>query len=330
MLPTAKILAITNWCLVYIAILIYLVIFVCLFKLRRELRNIALLLTCHTCLSAFLVCLTVVMMVSSNLFSGFLLYNMKFCNAWGLFYDIFECGIYYSYCLQAIYRLCRIVFYKKRYLLSYSLYLILILVQWLIILTLLLPPVFVNWYTRLPTETFCLIPYTYIGPEVYHILLLYLILLICLATIYIWITRYMRGVSQAPALAIGAAQRVRNQRDLTVIKRILMLISILIVLRFPTIIFMTYGAIVGSLYEFTYGIVGLITSVCLIFIGIITIYITSQLRDQILHIIGHENNRVHTGAIPPNAMNTPVGIIANATITLKSNQQNISLPQRIP
>ncbi len=326
MLSTGIILGITNWCLIYTAIVIYFLIFFCLFKSRRELRDVALLLTAHTCVSAFLVCVTSCVMVSSNLFSGFLLNNMKFCYAWGLFYDIFECSIYYSYCLQAIYRLCRIVFYKKKFLVSHSLYVILIMGQWLLILILLLPPIFVNWYTRLSTENYCLIPYTYIGPETYHILLLYLIPLLCLTTIYIWITRYMRSVTRTPTLMIAAAQRVRNQRDLTVIKRILMLISILIVLRFPTIIFMIYGAINGSLYPLTYGIVGLITSMCLILIGIITINITSQLRKQVLNIFFQQNNRIQTEPIPLNRMKIGgEGVMGNITTTQRSNRQDGSL-----
>jgi hypothetical protein len=198
--------------------------------------------------------------------------------------------------------------------------------QWLLILILLLPPIFVNWYTRLSTENYCLIPYTYIGPETYHILLLYLIPLLCLTTIYIWITRYMRSVTRTPTLMIAAAQRVRNQRDLTVIKRILMLISILIVLRFPTIIFMIYGAINGSLYPLTYGIVGLITSMCLILIGIITINITSQLRKQVLNIFFQQNNRIQTEPIPLNRMKIGgEGVMGNITTTQRSNRQDGSL-----
>jgi hypothetical protein len=269
-------------------------------------------------------------MTSSNLFSGFLLNNMTFCKTWGLFYDIFECSVYYSYCLQSFYRLFRIVYYKKRFLLSYSLYIILIIGQWLLVLALLLPPIFVNWYARLPTETYCLIPYTYIGPEIYHILLLYLVPLFCLTIIYIRITRYMRSISRAPTLLIVASQRLRNQRDLTVIKRILILISILIILRFPTIIFMSHGAIVGSLYPLTYSIVGVITSICLILIGIITINITSQLRKQVLNLFFNGNNRIQNEPIPLNILDTQMGVAATGTITQRSKKQDVTLEQKIP
>ncbi len=315
------ILGITNWCLLYIAILIYLLIFFIVLKSHRELRDVSLLLTCNTAVSAFLTCSASCVMISSNLFTGFLTYNMSFCIAWGLLYDIFECSIYFSYCLQAIYRLCRVVFYKKRFLLSRPLYIILIIVQWLLTLILLLPPVFVNWYVRLPTDNFCLVPYTYLGPEIYHILILYLIPLICLVVVYMWITTYMRSISQASTLVVAAIQRQRNHRDLAVIKRILMLLSILIVLRFPTIIFMIYAVVTGSLYPLTYGIVGIITSVCLIFIGIITINITPQLQKPILRFFGLHNNRIDTGPMPLNQLNNPVvAITIGSKMTQRSKQ----------
>jgi hypothetical protein len=315
MLSVETIVGIFNWCLIYIGIGIYLVIFISVLKCNRELRDVSLLLTCNTCLSAFLTCIAACIMIGSNLFSGFLTYNIVFCYAWGLFYDICECSIYFSYCLQAFYRLCRVVFYKKKFLSCYSLYIILIIVQWLLVLVLLLPPVFINWYTRLLTEQYCLIPYTYIGPEIYHILILYLIPLFCLGIVYVWITTYMRRTSQTPSLLLIAMQRQRNQRDLTVIKRIFILIIILIILRFPTIIFMIYGVIVGSLYSLTYGIVGVITSVCLIFIGIITINTTSQLRKQVLVLFLHQNNRINAQPIPLNQIDKTTRAIANVNIS---------------
>ena len=328
MLPIGRILGVINWILISIGGLLYITIMIFIYKSRRELRDVALLLTFHTCLCALLLCFAVSLMICSNLFGGFLLKDMIFCNIWGLFYDIFECHIYYGYCLQSFYRLCRIVFYQKRKLLTLKLYLILMGGQWLLILILMIPPVFVHWYTKLPTENYCLIPYTYLGPELYHILFLYLIPLICLSIVYIWITRFMRGVTKVPTLVLGTAQRVRNQRDLTVIRRILMLVSILVVLRFPTIIFMTHGAIIGSLFEFTYGIVGIITSICLILIGIITSYITPQLRKQFIKIFCGQNNQIRNEPIQLNRIQTPMRVHSKiTTITQKSEKQTTNIEQ---
>jgi hypothetical protein len=87
---------------------------------------------------------------------------------------------------------------------------------------------------------------------------------------------------------------------------------------------MAHGAVTGSLYPLTYGIVGLITSVCLILIGLITVNITSQLRKQVLNLFHGQNNRVETAPVPLHRMNTGGGHIGNVTTTQKSNQPNTS------
>jgi hypothetical protein len=78
---------------------------------------------------------------------------------------------------------------------------------------------------------------------------------------------------------------------------------------------MIYGVIVGSLYSLTYGIVGVITSVCLIFIGIITINTTSQLRKQVLVLFLHQNNRINAQPIPLNQIDKTTRAIANVNIS---------------
>jgi hypothetical protein len=74
---------------------------------------------------------------------------------------------------------------------------------------------------------------------------------------------------------------------------------------------MIQGAITQSLYPLAYAIVGLITSICLILIGIITIHVTSQLRKQILNFFFHQNNQIQADSIPLNQRNTPIAVIAN-------------------
>jgi hypothetical protein len=297
MVTTATALGIINWCLNFVALLIFLSILIIIIKHRRELRTISIMLTANTCLAALLTCITICIMITSNLSTGFLTYNFCFCVIWGLLYDIFECLIYHSYYLQAFYRLCRVVFYKKKVLLSYSLYIILVFGQWLITIIILLPPVFLNWYTKLPTEQYCLVPYTDLIAEVYHIVILYAIPLLSIAIAYLWIAKYIRTSSRTSTMVLGTQKRRQNQRDLTVTKRIIILVSLLIALRFPTIIFMIYAISVGHLYPLTFGIVGLITSSCLIFIGLITIYITPELRKNFFVCLENHHNQVETAQI---------------------------------
>ena len=218
---------------------------------------------------------------------------------------MFQCSIYHSYYLQAFYRLCRVVFYKKKSLLNYSLFIMLIIGQWTLTITVLLPPIFLKWYVHLPTEEYCLVPYTYLLPETYHISIIYMIPLVCISIVYLWITLYIRYSSRASLLILTANQRQRNLRDLTVIKRIIFLISILVALRFPTVIFMIYAVNVGHLYPYTFSIVGLITSVCMIFIGLMMIHTTPQLQNNLFISLLYRDNRVHTQQTLPQRLTAP-------------------------
>ncbi|UJR17766.1 hypothetical protein I4U23_004664 [Adineta vaga] len=280
---------IINWSLIIISIFLFLILFLIYLKSQNNERqkDVSLFLTMNTCLAGFLTSLTVFVMVSSNLFRDFLLDDMNFCHIFGLFYDIFECSIYYSYCLQSFYRLCRIIYYKNRFVLSWKFYLILVLIQWLIAVILILPTLFLKWYIRLPGENYCLIPYNNLVGSFYLILVLYSVPLLTIIIIYILITKYIHTRTN-----IRQIERQRNLRDLTVIKRIIVCVLILILLRFPTIIFIFYEIINGYLYMLTYAIVGFVTAVCLIFIAIMTVATTNKFLKIMLGYFNGIHNQV--------------------------------------
>ncbi|UJR09007.1 hypothetical protein I4U23_013255 [Adineta vaga] len=292
LLTIATIIGILTWGFNFIAILIFLSIIIGI-QNRRDLHDISLVLTYNTSFAALLTCLAVSIMIISNLSNGFLTFNFNFCCICGLIYDVCQCSIYHSYYLQAFYRLCRVVFYKKKSLLSFSLFLTLIIGQWSLTIVALLPPIFLGWYVHLSTEQYCLVPYTNLGAELYHIIILYMIPIVCITITYVWITSFIRESSRHSTTMLAINQHQRNLRDLTVIKRIVVLISILIALRGPTVVFMIYASIVGHLYPLTFGIVGLITSVCMIFMGIMLIHITPKLRNNRFASMVYHDNRIH-------------------------------------
>ncbi|CAF0921568.1 unnamed protein product [Adineta steineri] len=299
MASIATILGITDWCFNFLGILIFLLIFIIIIiKCRRKLHDISLVLTLNSCIASIFTCLTICIMICSNLTTGFLTFDHKFCIFWGLLHDEFTCAIYYSYCLHGIYRLCRVVFYKNKVLVVYSLYIKLIFCQWLLTILILLPPVFLNWYTKISTENYCLVPYTNLVAETYHIIVIYLIPLICIAIIYIRITTFIRNSSHVSLFILEKRQRHRNMRDLTVLKRIIILMLILTSLRLPATVFMIYDTIIGHLYPYTFSIVGLITSICLIFVALLTIHITPQLRKNIFIFHNRRNNQINVQVIP--------------------------------
>ncbi|CAF0745894.1 unnamed protein product [Adineta steineri] len=279
-----------NWSLALISISIFVFIFCIFIQIIHEDKSNdpSTLLILNTCFSAFLTSLIVIIMISSNLFYEFLLIDLNICYICGLLYDIFECSIYYSFCLRAFYRLVRVIYFNKRILSSYNLYKILVLTQWLLTISLILPIYFLKWYTYLPTENYCLIPYTNIFGSVYLIMFLYSIPLVTIIIIYILITHHIRS----PTI-IRIQERRRNLRDLTVIKRIIICVLMLVILRFPTIIFIIAGLINGDLFFLTYPIVGFVTTTCLILIGLSTILGTNKIKRNLLKYLNHPSTQIH-------------------------------------
>lgn len=296
MVSPQTIFGIINWSLALISIFLFVLIFIIYIKIIKERENdVSILLIMNTCLSAFLTSLTAIVMISSNLFSGFLSRNIDFCYIFGLFYYTFECSIYYSYSLQSVYRLIRVIYYRKRSLLSYNLYRILIIVQWVIAIVLLLPTIFLHWYIIVPGETYCLVAYRNLTGSIYLIIVLYSIPLISIVLIYIAIAKYIR----APTI-IHMRERGRNLRDFTVLKRIVICVLMLIILRFPTIIFILYGVFNGELFFLTYPIVGLVTAICLMLISLITIKITNKIQKRLIKFFISNNNRINPTGIQTN------------------------------
>jgi hypothetical protein len=318
------ILGITSLCLILIAVVIFIAICITIFKSREEFQDITLLLMCNTCLTLFLTCVAVCIMTISNLTTGFLTNNFGICVTFGLLYDMFECSIYYSYCLQAIFRLFRVVFYKKKSLTTYTKFIYFTIGQWLLVIILLLPPIPLKWYTKLPTEKYCLISYTDVSAEVYHIIIIYVIPLICISVIYAWIITFVRYISRKSSVMIASKQRQRNLRDLTIVKHIVISIAILVSLRFPTVIFMVNGIVVGHLYSLTYGIVGLIASVCLIIIGLMTIYMTPPLRRNTLIIFMCRNCEGHPENTRQKGSQIPIAVVGDIFTNRQERLTNTS------
>jgi ABC-type polysaccharide/polyol phosphate export permease len=104
-------------------------------------------------------------------------------------------------------------------------------------------------------------------------------------------------------------ERARNLRDLTVIKRIILCVLMLVLLRFPAIIFIVFGVFRGSLFFLTYPIVLLVTAICLMFIGLITIKITHKFRKQFFKILNRNNNQIHPTTNRPTPGNNTLATI---------------------
>ncbi|CAF1216102.1 unnamed protein product [Adineta steineri] len=106
--------------------------------------------------------------------------------------------------------------------------------------------------------------------------------------IYILITRHIRS----PTI-IRIQERQRNLRDLTAIKRIIVCVLMLVILCFPTIIFVIFDLINGDLNYLTCPIVGSVTAICLILIGLLSILATNKIKKSFLKHLNHSSTQIH-------------------------------------
>ncbi|CAF0980662.1 unnamed protein product [Didymodactylos carnosus] len=237
-------------------------------------NSVSMLLTCNTCLTVFCSCLMLFYMNFASISGDWHLSSLYFFQQWcigrGYLLFVFINAIYLSYCLQAFFRLCRIAFYKCKYLQMFRNYLLFILVQWSLSFLLILPMRIRRFIVYLPNEFYCQVPMTNLKAIVFSILGVYFIPLCLICIIYIWIIVYIRRQS------IIHIRRQQNIRDSRILKRICFIISILLALGIPSIIFVILFTITVRLHSMAYRIGWFTISLSLVFIALSSVYLIPQ------------------------------------------------------
>jgi hypothetical protein len=217
-------------------------------------------------------------MVTSSLF-GFLSIileqhgNTKWCHWRGFLIHGVLCVLYDSYILQAIYRLFRVVFYRYKHLHTFSLYCFIIFIQSLFGL-ISISFVFIRGNViYLPTEYYCQTPFTNISAIVYVAFRIFFLPILVIAIVYMCLLNHIRQKSN-----ICRRRSKHNRRNLIVIRQILLMLTNLILLGLPSIIFLIIFIFTGYLVPITYRIGWLSVSFSLVFLAYMLIQLTRPLR----------------------------------------------------
>jgi hypothetical protein len=142
------------------------------------------------------------------------------------------CGFFYSYLLQAIYRLCRIVFYTRPVLKSFKLYVYGIVIQWILSFLQVIPVLLLGTFQYLPEDYHCQIPIYNVRGLLIGLSLVHMIPISLTTICYIYTMMYIRKIS---ATVKSIRQQARDRRDFLVLKRVFTLLSILIESGVPTL-----------------------------------------------------------------------------------------------
>lgn len=276
-----------------ILISITILVLICI-HCRPLTSDISIVLTFNTYL-AVIFCSIFLLQLFANSLYGHLHPTVSLDSDWcyirGYFAFAFFCAIYWSYVLQAIFRLFRVVFYREKRLQSFKLFLFMIIAQWLLAFIIFLLYYLLNVFAYIPSMYHCQVPFTNIFGFLSMLICLYILPMSIVFIIYIYIVKYIRRTAQTQQHRKSA-----NQRDALVLKRILLLVLALLTLGIPTLCVMIIYWFTHYLVPFAYHMQGLGVSCGLTVQAIVMVLITPQIRK----IFKRNGTSVHPISVPGN------------------------------
>ena len=142
-------------------------------------------------------------------------------------------------------------------------------------------------------ENYCFVPYLQLHGTIWTISISYGFPLLALLFIYFRITIFLYRQSTVQTLLV---QR-RQQRDLLVIKRIGITVSMLIIFGLPDLVFFILTSMTGVEYALTYRIQWFIGSLSMLGLSITNVVLTSQVKSIVM-------NRCRTNQVGIQTTNT--------------------------
>lgn len=245
-------------------------------RIRSLKSNVPILLTCNTYFNALLLSSMMLLMYSYNL-QGNLNRSMSFGGRWcqirTYFAHVCFCSFYYSFVLQAIFRLFRIILYRYKILQTLGVFILGILIQWILSFLFILPNLLLNDFKYLTLEFNCWIAFENIRGLIMVTFTIYNNPLSIIFTIYTQIIRYTRRASH-----IQQRRQKSNIRDITILKRIVILALITVGIGLPTVIIVLIYLITKHVVPFAYHIQGLSISLGVLIGSISLVFITPQVQ----------------------------------------------------
>ncbi|UJR20220.1 hypothetical protein I4U23_023351 [Adineta vaga] len=209
------------------------------------------------------------------------------------------CTIFYSNTLQAMYRLCRVVFYLRPSLQSFQLYQILILIQWIICFLIAIPTFLLDDFKYLNTDYHCQIEFTSIRSTMLNGTLAYVIPMDITIGCYMYTVRKMRQGNNSLIQTMTHIQKITARRDLIVLFRICILLGLLMVFYIPSSIILFIYIATGYLPWWSSQIQWLVFSISIICVTIALALISPHVRHLWTMKLFHRHATKIVGNIGP-------------------------------
>ena len=262
-------------------------------RLRPISSKVSIFLVFNTFLS---MCFTNAMMLMLFIYNiyGALNPSVSLDDAWCtlrayLAYTSFS-DFYYSFLLQATFRLFRVVFYKRKVLQSRQFFLLAIVSQWLFSFVSTLPNLLPHDYPYIPTKYKCWLSFHNIRSMCIAFLFIYIIPLFMISGMYVYIIRYVRQTTHRQQ-----RRQQSNTRDLLILKRILILLFVTVGVGLPTLVILFISMIGGYVVPYAYDIQDLSLSTGLLAAVVCFTLITPEIR----RIFTVNPRQIHPTAMTP-------------------------------
>ncbi|CAF2602609.1 unnamed protein product [Rotaria sp. Silwood2] len=275
-IPISIILALIG---IFLACLIILVV-----AFTKRLYTTTYLLICNTCLSSTFYC---AVQCSNYVFLDFIVWDSSdiSCRWRGYFAYMSIVAVVYSYLIQAISRYFFVVLSMKyRWVTSLQAHLTLIAVQWIIAILLPLPAI-VTKDIYFASNALCWVRKKFIIHVAYTFLAYYFLPTVCIIILYIYLFRRAKhsiNVSVAPVTEPSK----RQNRDVDLLRNLMILFSIYIFGGFPTLLYL----IIGNNVLYCIGLIFVALAVAIEKAA--TIFLDRQLRTTIKYTFRYSKARI--------------------------------------
>jgi hypothetical protein len=277
-----------------ISISILVLVIICIY-IRLSASNTSFLLICNTYFTMILLALTLLDICGHRLY-GHIDPSIRFdgqrCEIRAYFVYVCFCAFYYSFILQAIFRLFRIVFYKMKILQSFRVFIIAIVIQWTLSLIFILPHIILRDFQYQSLNYNCWISFKNLRGMFLATLNIYGCPLMIIFIIYTYIHRYIRRT-----INIRQKRRIMNRRNMIILRRTIILLLFLVLIGVPTLSVLMIYIITDYLTPFVYDIQSVNISLGLVITPITLIFITPKIR-RIFRRNRKQKYRISTTSTP--------------------------------
>jgi hypothetical protein len=245
-------------------------------RVRPLLSSVPVLLTCNTYItvagSSFMTLLIMIYSMYTEL-NPSVLFDDYYCQIRSYVNYVFISGFYYSCALQAVFRLCRVVFPKYKILQSRPVFIMVIIMQWLIASFYILAYLLSKDFEYQPDIGSCWLSFKNIRALSIAMAFVYGSPLIVMGLVYAFIIRYVRQTIQTQQRRQNA-----NKRDLLIVKRIIILVLIAMGIGIPTAFLLIIYIITKDLTSMAYHIQALSLTTGLVIESVALGLITPKVR----------------------------------------------------